>query len=156
MGLKVESQKDIIEKTRKTMNLLDGVFFAIMAVFFIVSAVSIFNSYLSIVYIRSQKFSLKRVLGFSKVQILLSFVIEAALIGALYGIAGDFCGNYILSYAGDILSKWIPVLGSVRLQKSGTDVLLMCVGLSSSVCALSAFIPALFASNMNLFKAVRK
>jgi len=156
MGLRVESQKDITEKTQKTLRLIDGVFYAILGVFFIVSAISIFNSYLTIVYIRSQKFSLKRVLGFSKLQILLTFVFEAALIGALYGVAGYFAGNYLISYTGEILSKWVPVLGSVTFQSRGVDILLECVGLSSAVCALSAFVPAIFASNMNLFKAVRK
>lgn len=156
LGLRVESQKDIIEKTQKTMKLIDGVFYAIMGVFFIVSVISIFNSYLTIVYIRSQKFSLKRVLGFSKLRILLSFIFEAALIGAVYGVAGYYCGNYILSYAGDILARWVPVLSAVKFQGSGTDMLLLCLGISSSVCAVSAFIPAIFASNINLFKAVRR
>lgn len=156
LGLKVESQKDIIEKTQKTMKLIDGVFFAIMSVFFIVSVISIFNSYLTIVYIRSQKFSLKRVLGFSKLRILVSFIVEAGFIGALYGIAGYFAGNYILAYSGDILAKWVPVLSAVKLQSRGGDVLLMCISISSSICAASALVPAIFASNMNLFKAVRK
>jgi ABC-type antimicrobial peptide transport system permease subunit len=156
MGLRVESQKDIVEKTRETMRIIDGVFFAIMAVFFIVSVISIFNSYLTIVYIRSQKFSLKRVLGFSKIRILVSFLFEALLIGAVYGAAGYFGGNYILSFAGDILSRWIPVLSSVKIQATGADMLLLCIGLSSSVCAVSAFVPAVFASNINLFKAVRR
>ncbi len=156
MGLKVESQKDITEKTQKTMRVIDGVFYAIMGIFFIVSAISIFNSYLTIVYIRSQKFSLKRVLGFSKIGILIAFVFEAAFIGALYGVAGYFCGNYIISHAGEFMSKWVPVLGVVKFQAKGSDVLLMCVGLSAAVSAASAFVPAIFASNINLFKAVRK
>lgn len=156
MKLRVESQKDITEKAQKTISLIDGVFYAIMGVFFIVSAISIFNSYLTIVYIRSQKFSLKRVLGFSKIRILLSFVFEAAFIGSIYGAAGFFAGNHLISYAGEIISKWVPVLGYISFQSRGFDVLLMCVGLSSAVCAASAFIPAVFASNMNLFKAVRK
>ena len=156
MGLKIESQKDITEKTRKTLKVIDGVFFAIMGIFFIVSAISIFNSYLTMVYIRSQKFSLKRVLGFSKLRILITFVLEAALIGAIYGVAGYFGGNYLMSYAGELLSKWVPVLKTVAFQSRGIDTLFMCVGLSSSICAASAFIPAIFASNINLFKAVRK
>ncbi len=156
MGLGVESQKDITEKAQKTIRLIDGVFYAIMGVFFIVSAISIFNSYLTIVYIRSQKFSLKRVLGFSKARILLSFVIEAAFIGSVYGAAGYFAGNYIVSNAGQMLSKWVPALGYVTFQGRDIEVLFICMGLSSAVCAASAFIPAVFASNMNLFKAVRK
>lgn len=86
----------------------------------------------------------------------MTFVFEAALIGAVYGIAGYYGGNYLISYAGEILSKWVPVLGAVSFQSRGTDVLLMCVGISSALSAASAFIPAIFASNMNLFKAVRR
>ncbi len=156
MGLNVESQSDITEKTAKTLRIIDGVFFSIMAIFFIVSAVSIFNSYLTIVYIRSQKFSLKRVLGFSKIRILITFVLEAALVGAIYGVAGYFAGNHLLSYAGEIISRWVPALQSVTFQTGNFDVLFMCMGLSSAVSAVSAFIPAIFASNINLFKAVRR
>lgn len=156
MGLKVESQKDITEKAQKTLRIIDGVFYAIMGVFFIVSAISIFNSYLTIVYIRSQKFSLKRVLGFSKLRILITFVFEAAFIGSIYGAAGYFAGNHLISYAGELITKLVPVLGHISFQAQGTHVLFMCVGLSSGVCAASAVIPAVFASNMNLFKAVRK
>lgn len=156
MGLRVESQKDIVEKTKNTMNLIDGVFFAIMGVFFIVSVISIFNSYITIVYVRSQKFSLKRVLGFSKLQILVSFILEAAVIGFIYGVMGYYGGNYILTYAGEILAKWIPVLGYIKIQGGDGNILFLCVVLSSSVCAVSAAIPALFASNINLFKAVRR
>lgn len=156
MDVGVESQSDITEKTAKTLRIIDGVFFAIMAIFFIVSAISIFNSYLTIVYIRSQKFSLKRVLGFSKIRILITFVLEAALIGTIYGVAGFSAGNYILSFAGEIISKWVPALQSVTFQARSFDVLFMCIGISSAVSAVSAFIPAVFASNINLFKAVRR
>lgn len=156
MGLKVESQKDIVEKTKQAMSIIDGVFFAILSVFFIVSVISIFNSYLTLVYIRSQKFSLKRVLGFSKLQILFFFLVEAACIGAFYGGAGFYLGNIIIRHANNLLSKWVPFLNNVSLQSNGTDVLLLSILLSSSICAASALVPAIFASNINLFKAVRR
>jgi ABC-type lipoprotein release transport system permease subunit len=156
LGLKVESQKEIVEKTKKTMAVIDGVFFSILAVFFIVSVVSIFNSYLTLVYIRSQKFSLKRVLGFSKLQILFFFLIEAAFIGAFYGGAGFFIGNIIIKHANVYIAKWLPFLTSISLSPNGVDVLILSIILSSSICAVSAFLPALFASNINLFKAVRR
>ncbi len=156
MGLKVESQKDIVEKTKQTMAVIDAVFMAILAVFFIVSVISIFNSYLTLVYIRSQKFSLKRVLGFSKIQILFFFLVEAAFIGAFYGGAGFYLGNVIIKYANDFIAKWIPFLTSVSLSPNGGDVLILSIMLSSSICAASAFVPAIFASNINLFKAIRR
>ena len=156
MGLKVESQKDIVEKSRQIMSVIDGVFFSILAVFFIVSVISIFNSYLTLVYIRSQKFSLKRVLGFSKLQILFFFLVEAACIGAFYGGAGFYLGNIIIRHANNLLSTWVPFLSNVSLQSNGPDVLLLSILLSSSICAASAFMPAIFASNINLFKAVRR
>jgi len=156
MGLKVESQKDIAEKTQKTMGLINEVFFAIMAVFLVVSIISIFNSYLAIVYIRSERFSLQRILGFPKISILSAFILESAAVGAVYGAGGYFIGNYLLSHGGEILSKWVPMLSAVHLETAGADILFCSVLFASAVCVIAAAIPGIFASNINLFKAVRK
>ena len=156
LGLNVVSQKDVTEKTDKAMRIIDSFSLGVIAIFFLLTAVSIFNSYLTIVYIRSKKFSLKRILGYSKIKILFGFLIEAGAVGALYGIAGYFAGNSIIEYFSTNIPKYLPSLGEITITKTGTDTLFLCIMISSAVSAASALIPALFASNINLFKAVRR
>lgn len=156
VGLDVESRDDIAQKTNQVLEIIDKSSIVIIGILLILTIISIFNAYLTIVYIRTQQFSLKRVLGVSKIRIVLSFVAEAALIGALYGLAGYFAGNWLISYLKINLGKWIPALSNIIIQGTDPSILVMAVGLSAAISAISAFIPAVFASNINLFKAMKK
>lgn len=156
MGLKVESQRDIANKTNKVMNIIDSSSIFILSIFLILTVISIFNSYLTIVYNRSHKFSLKRVLGVSKIRIIIGFVLESACIGALYGIIGFYVGIYLLSYLSNNISDWIPGLSGILLLPGESNLFQIAIMLSVLVSSVSALIPAIFASNINLFKAVRK
>ncbi len=156
MGLKVKSQSDISKKTNRALEIVDSVSLLIGSIILILTVIAIFNSYLIIVHNRSYGFSLKRVIGVSKIRIVFNFLIEAAVIGVIYGLIGFFVGSYLTTYLSLNLSKWIPVLKGLVLVPAGKALLIKAILLSVSVSCLSALIPALFASNMNLFKAVRK
>ena len=144
------------EKTAKAMRIIDSFSLGVIAIFFLLTSISIFNSYLTIVYIRSKKFSLKRILGYSKLRILFGFIFESACVGALYGLAGFFTGNMIIRYFSVKIPQFLPSLNSITIAESSTDTLFLCIVISSAVSAVSALIPAVFASNINLFKAVRR
>lgn len=156
IGLDVESRDDIAKKTNQVLEIIDKSSIVIIAILLILTVISVFNAYLTIVYIRAQQFSLKRVLGVSKLRIVFSFVLEAALIGALYGLAGFFLGSWLVSYLKVNLGKWIPALANIIIQGTDASILVMAIGLSAAISALSASIPAVFASNINLFKAMKK
>lgn len=156
LGLTVESQNDIAQKTNSALEVFDKFSMIIVAVFLVLTVISIFNSYLNIVYNRSQKFSLKRVLGVSKLQILVSFVAESAVVGLLLGCIGYFLGKYAIQYISLRLSGWIPAFSGMTIQSVRGELLVLSLAFSVIISSISAFIPALFASNINLFKAVRK
>jgi len=156
LGVQVESQQDVAAKTNKALSIIDGTSVVIIGMFLILTVISIFNSYLTIVYNRSQKFSLRRVLGVPKYQIVLGFVLESALVGILYGVIGYYVGNWLLGSAAEYLVKWVPSLNGIMITSSGKSILLIAVGASAAISSLSALIPAMFAANMNLFKAIRK
>ena len=156
MGLKVESQRDIAAKTNKALSVIDGFSILIIAIFMILTVIAIFESYLNIVYTRSYKFSLQRVIGVSKMRIILNFVMEAAIIGALYGLIGYIIGHYAVKYLAANITTWIPALKGLVIRPQGQEVLLIAAALSAVISAAAAFFPAIFASSMNLFKAVRK
>ena len=156
LGLTVESQNDIAQKTNSALEVFDKFSMIIVAVFLVLTVISIFNSYLNIVYNRSQKFSLKRVLGVSKLQILVSFVVKSAVVGLLLGFIGYFLGKYAIQYVALKISSWVPAFSGMAIQSVRGELLLMALAFSVVISSISAFIPALFASNINLFKAVRK
>jgi ABC-type lipoprotein release transport system permease subunit len=157
LGVHVESQQDVAAKTNKALTIIDGSSLVIIGMFLIITVISIFNSYLTIVYNRSQKFSLRRVLGVPKYQIILGFVVEASLVGALYGIIGYFAGNALLTTFAGYVGKLVPSMKGIIVQSGESkSVLLTAIGLSAMISSLSALIPAFFAANMNLFKAMRK
>lgn len=156
MNLRVESQSDISKKTNRALEVIDGLSMLIGGVILALTVLAIFNSYLIIVYNRSYGFSLKRVIGVSKFRIVVTFLLEAGLIGALYGIAGYYAGVFLTKYLSASIASWIPALQGLVIEPAGTDVLIKALTLSVIISSLSALIPALFASNMNLFKAVKK
>ncbi len=156
MNLKVESQMDIAEKTEKAIFLLNVTLSFIMAIILILTVIAIFNSYLAIIYNRSEKLSIQRILGASKIRIVMIFITEAAIVGALYGTIGYFIGYYLLNYMSAYIAKWMPILKGLSLKLENHNLLPMALSLSALVSSVSALIPAIFASNLNLFKAMKK
>ena len=81
---------------------------------------------------------------------------EAAFIGAVYGFIGYLAGAYLIKAAGAKLSSLVPALSGIGLEPVGMNVCAGLVLFSIAISSLSALIPAIFASNMNLFKALSK
>ncbi len=156
MGLLIESQHDIANKTNSALRIIDGFSVFIIGILFVIIVISIFNSYLNIVYARSHKFSLQRMIGVSKLHIIAGFVVEAAVVGALYGVAGFFLGRYLLGHLSGALHQWIPGLSNITIAAGGDRVFLLAIGLSMLISAVAAFLPAVFASNLSLFKEMKK
>ncbi len=156
MNLNVESQADIANKTEKALLVLNITLSLIFGIILFLTCISIFNSYLAVAYNRSYMFSIQRMLGSSKLRIVFIFILEAGIIGALYGLAGYFTGYYALIYLTDNISNWIPLLGGVNCTLRPFEYLFIAIGLSTAVSSVSAFFPAVFASNLNLFSAMKK
>ncbi len=156
LRLNVESQADIAQKTEKALFLLNITLSSILGIIFILTVISVFNSYLAVVYNRSYMFSIQRMLGASKLRIVLIFVFESGIIGAVYGLAGYFIAYFLLIYLTNNISVWIPLLQGFDLRLGTHEYLPAAVGFSVFVSCVSALIPAIFASNLSLFKAVKR
>jgi ABC-type lipoprotein release transport system permease subunit len=153
-GLRVESRSDISNKANRAMAIIDGTFLFLGMVMLILTVLSIFNSYLVIAYNRSYDISLKRVIGVSKLRVVFNFVFEAALIGVILGALGYYAGQYLLNLLSTQLAQWIPALKGIVLNRLEGNYLHYAVGFSVVVSSLSALIPAVFASNRNLFRTM--
>ena len=156
LGLRVEGQGDISKKASRAMSIIDGMSIIIALILLLLTVISIFNSYMVIVYNRSYDISLKRVIGVSKTRIVLTFILEASLIGTIYGILGFIIGASLIQYLSDNLVRWIPALKGLSFNPAGLETFLYAVGASMLISALSALIPAFLASNQNLFKSMGK
>lgn len=158
MGLAVESQQDIAAKTNRAMMIIDGSSLVILGIFLLLTVIAIVNSYLTIVYHRSRRFSLLRIVGMSKFRIIMSFVAEAAFIGAVYGAVGCLGGLTLMDIVAENLVRWVPALSglSFALDWGRGELLAISAGISALVSSASALVPAIIASNMNLFKAVQR
>ena len=156
MGLNIESQADIAKKTDKALFLLNIILLGIVTVITFLTIIAIFNSYLSVVYNRSYILSIQRMLGASKIRIIFMFILESGLLGAVYGILGYFLGYYVLVYLTDNISVWIPFLQGLELKLEFFQYFYISVFSSSLLSVVSAFIPSLFAANLNLFKSVKR
>jgi len=154
MGLRVESQSDISQKTNKAMAIIDAIFLFVGIVILVLTVISIFNSYLVIAYNSSYEISLKRVIGLSKLRVIFSFVFEAALIGVLFGIIGYFLGQYLIGALSSHIAAWVPALKDLIITKPEKSYLHYAIMFSVAVSAMSALVPAIFASNKNLFKTM--
>jgi putative ABC transport system permease protein len=156
MKLNVESQADIADKTEKALFVLNITLNVILVITLILTIIAVFNSYLALVYNRSYMFSVQRMLGASKLRIVLIFVIESGIIGAIYGLAGYFIAYYLLIYVSNNISAWIPILQGLNFRLGSHQYLPAALAFSVFVSGFSALIPAVFASNLNLFKAVKR
>jgi ABC-type lipoprotein release transport system permease subunit len=156
MKLNVESQADIAQKTEKALFLLNITLTMILGIILILTIIAVFNSYLAVVYNRSYMFSIQRMLGASKLRIVLIFVFESGIIGALYGLVGYFIGYYLLDYLTNNITNWMPLIQGLNFKLGTHEYLPVAVAFSTLLSGLSALIPAIFASNLDLFKAVKR
>ena len=156
MNLDAESQADIAQKTEKALFILNMTFSIILVIILILTIIAIFNSYLAVVYNRSYNFSIQRMLGASRLRIVFIFILEAGIVGVLYGIAGYFTGYYFLVFLTHNISNWLPLVQGLNFIPAEHDYLARVIGFSAMLSCLSAFIPAFFASGLNLFKAVKR
>lgn len=156
LGLNVESNKDIAEKTRKALSFIDGAFSLLMTIILILTVIAIFNAYLAIVYSRSQEISLTRVLGVSKVRIVVVFILEAGLVGIIYGLAGYYLGKNLVFYLAKYIGQLFPLMKGLKMTTVSLSLLPVSIGISAIVSILSAMIPAIVASNLNLYFSVNK
>jgi ABC-type lipoprotein release transport system permease subunit len=154
MGLRVESRSDISQKTNNAMSIIDAIFLFVGVVVLLLTVISIFNSYMVIAYNSGHEISLKRVIGLSKLHVIFSFVFEAALIGAVFGTIGYFLGQYLTGSLSSNIAEWVPVLKDLIITKPEGAELRYALMFSIAVSALSALVPAIFASNKNLFKTM--
>ena len=98
-------------------------------------------------------------LGASRIYIGSLFIIEAALIGAFYGLLAFISADFALQYINDNITNWLPVL---PVQQGETifslndSMFLNTIFLSSLSAICAVIIPSIVATRSVILETLRK
>ncbi len=120
LGYSAYSNFEWIEETRKQAESQQAMLGGIGAVSLLVAAIGIANTMMMSIYERTKEIGVMKVLGCDLRDIRSLFLIEATLIGALGGIAGDILSlaasaiiNAMASEKTSVIPPWLLLLGFI-------------------------------------------
>lgn len=157
MGYNVETNAEYLDSMKSQFAVVQAVLGGIGAVSLLVAAIGIANTMMMSIYERTKEIGVMKVLGCSLKNIREMFLLEAAFIGLLGGIAGN-----ILSF---VMSAVINVVvGNSGVLSTGTDsnisyipwwLVLMSMAFAVLVGVLAGYFPAKRAMKLSPLAAIR-
>ncbi len=138
------SQKELESSIKDILGLLSLVLSGIAAISLIVGGVGIMNIMLVSVTERTHEIGLRKALGATKKDILIQFLVEAAVLSLLGGLLGFLAG-----WLGSLL------LTSLMPTSVGIKEILLSFGVSFLVGVVFGVAPARKAANLNPIEALR-
>lgn len=157
MGYNVETNAEYLDSMKSQFAVVQAVLGGIGAVSLLVEAIGIANTMMMSIYERTKEIGVMKVLGCSLRNIREMFLLEAAFIGLLGGIAGN-----ILSF---VMSAVINVVvGSSGVLSTGTDssisyipwwLVLLSMAFAVLVGVLAGYFPAKRAMKLSPLAAIR-
>ena len=157
MGYNVETNVEYMDSMKKQMAVIQAVLGGIGAISLIVAAIGIANTMMMSIYERTKEIGVMKVLGCSLRNIREMFLLEAAFIGLLGGIAGNIL-SFVMSAAINI------IVGSSGAMSMGTDstisyipwwLVLMSMVFAVLVGVLAGYFPAKRAMKLSPLAAIR-
>ncbi|MBD2845846.1 ABC transporter permease [Paenibacillus sp. IB182496] len=142
----VFNQADLLETVTAVSTSMSTMLTYVAGISLLVGGIGIMNMMLVSVTERTREIGIRKSLGAKRRDIMLQFLVEAALIGGLGGIAGAAAGAGGAGYAGKLMDS--PASAS-------TDIMLLAVAFSMGVGVLFGFLPARRASKLNPVDALR-
>ena len=157
MGYNVETNAEYLDSMKSQFAVVQAVLGGIGAVSLLVAAIGIANTMMMSIYERTKEIGVMKVLGCSLKNIREMFLLEAAFIGLLGGIAGN-----ILSF---VMSAVINVVaGNSGVLSTGTDsnisyipwwLVLLSMAFAVLVGVLAGYFPAKRAMKLSPLAAIR-
>lgn len=157
MGYNVETNAEYLDSMKSQFAVVQAVLGGIGAVSLLVAAIGIANTMMMSIYERTKEIGVMKVLGCSLKNIREMFLLEAAFIGLLGGIAGN-----ILSF---VMSAVINIVaGNSGVLSTGTDsnisyipwwLVLMSMAFAVLVGVLAGYFPAKRAMKLSPLAAIR-
>jgi putative ABC transport system permease protein len=146
------SSKQMQETRAEMMNSVNAFLIAIAAVSLIVGAIGIANTMFTAVLEKTKEIGIMKAIGARNKDILLIFLLNAALIGLVGGILGVIGGAALSGLLPSLMASIPMVRGSTIVS---TNSVIMALSVSITVGILAGIIPAYQASKLKPVDALR-
>ena len=143
---------EIANAVRSTVGIFDAIVFGAALIALVVGAFSIVNTMTTAVAERTREIGIRKAIGATDTDVLREFLIEAAAIGALGGVAGIVAGALLVSYV-DVRSA---AAGNVELFALSPRVALGAFAFAIALSILAGVIPAFAAARLAPTEALRR
>jgi putative ABC transport system permease protein len=155
-GVRAIASDEVISTVRKQlMGLLKGIF-VISALLWILSLLMMGFVFYMIVNERQRELGLLRSMGAKKRHVFRLIITEAVIISTLGGIAGLICGSALLLAFKDVILHYLKLPYLLPPVTFLFEIIFGAVLFSLITGLLSSLFPAIFASRMEPYEAIRK
>ena len=155
MGYNASTNAEYMESAKKQMGMIQAVLGGIGAVSLLVAAIGIANTMMMSIYERTKEIGIIKVLGCSLKNIREMFLIEAASIGLIGGVAGMVL-SYILSAIINFLTDHGAAMGiEGNLSYIPIWLVLVAIAFATLIGTLAGFFPALRAMKLSPLAAIK-
>jgi putative ABC transport system permease protein len=151
-GLSARDPREVANTVRSTLGIFDAIVFGAALIALLVGAFSVINTMTIAVTERTREIGIRKAIGATDGSILLTFVGEAATIGALGGLVGIVLGLGVVT----AIDARSAAGGNLQLFAISPYVGLGAFGFSVALSAIAGFIPALSAARLPPTVALRR
>lgn len=155
MGYNASTNAEYMESAKKQMSMIQAVLGGIGAVSLLVAAIGIANTMMMSIYERTKEIGIIKVLGCSLKNIREMFLIEAASIGLIGGVAGMIL-SFILSTIINFLTGHGAAMGiEGNLSYIPVWLVLVAIAFATLIGTLAGFFPAMRAMKLSPLAAIK-
>jgi putative ABC transport system permease protein len=151
-GLSARDPREVANAVRSTLGIFDAIVFGAALIALLVGAFSVVNTMTIAVTERTREIGIRKAIGATDTDVLLTFVGEAATIGALGGVAGIVLGLVVVA----VLDARSAAGGNLQLFAISPRVALGAFAFSVTLSAVAGFVPALAAARLAPTVALRR
>ncbi len=151
-GLSARDPREVADTVRSTLGIFDAIVFGAALIALLVGAFSVINTMTIAVTERTREIGIRKAIGATDGSILLTFVGEAATIGALGGIVGIALGLAVVT----AIDARSAAGGNLQLFAISPLVALGAFAFAVALSAVAGFVPALAAARLPPTVALRR
>ncbi|GAC1571822.1 MAG: hypothetical protein NVS3B7_02230 [Candidatus Elarobacter sp.] len=151
-GLSARDPREVADAVRSTLGVFDAIVFGAALIALLVGAFSVVNTMTIAVTERTREIGIRKAIGATDGDVLLTFVGEAATIGALGGLAGIVLGLAVVT----VIDARSAADGNLQLFAISPRVALGAFAFAVCLSAVAGFVPALAAARLPPTVALRR
>lgn len=157
MGFSADSNKELIESTQKTAQVIELVLGSIGMIAFLVAAIGIANTMMMSTYERTKEIGVMKVLGCDMRDIMGMFLAEAGCIGFIGGTVGVLLTKGLSMIANKVLAGAIESsgIGSGNISIVPLWLMIVAIAFSTLMGIVAGFFPARRAMKLSPLAAIR-